>query len=164
MIDFETFKQKRLRQDPTAGKYSDYEWDRAYKAYLSARGQASDTPSDSATPSRGRRRARSSGARGNGPSLAPLASGFRTVCVVALVSGFFVAVFLGWFISTMGGVAGLIGFLAGCALLAFFSALVAILYGVNGQLMNVHQSLERVLSASRAEETEGKRPSSESGS
>lgn len=165
MRDFQSFKQRRLRQDPTAAKYSDYEWERAYKAYLSARGHSVETPSDSSSGagginrSRGRAKGKASGA---GIELDQVPAGFRTACIIGWAGGFFVSVILGWFISTMGGgAAGLIGFLAGCALLTFFSALVGLLFTLMRQQMQLQQSLDALHAAYRSEMM-GKRPSSES--
>lgn len=153
MRDFQSFKQRRLRQDPTAAKYSDYEWERAYKAYLSARGHSLETPSDhSAGPGRGRAKGKAGGA---GIELYQVPAGFRTACIIGWAGGFFVSVILGWFISTMGGgAAGLIGFLAGCALLTFFSALVGLLFTLMRQQMQLQQSLDALHAAYRSRKQE----------
>ncbi len=161
MKDFASFKQQRLRQDPTAGKYSDYEWERAYKAYLNARGHVSEEAHEKSS-SRGNRRARANQRGASVMVFNAVPASFRTAAAVAWVGGFFVSVFVGWFISSMGGgAAGLIGFLAACALLTFFSALIALLYSLMSQQLQLHQSLE-ALSAGRRPDNTGKRPISES--
>jgi predicted lipid-binding transport protein (Tim44 family) len=162
MKDFASFKQQRLRQDPTAGKYSDYEWERAYKAYLSARGHAPEEANEKSS-NRGHRRAVRTKSRAPSTMVFnAVPASFRTAAVVAWVGGFFVAVFVGWFISSMGGgAAGLIGFLAGCALLTFFSALIGLLFSLMSQQLQLHQSLE-ALSAELRSDSTGKRPINES--
>jgi hypothetical protein len=168
MSDFATFKQMRLRQDPGAGNYSEYEWERAYKAYLSARGHSvkDGREGGGGTATRRHRKSSSSGVREGLQSLHFVPAGFRTICLIAWGSGFFVAVFIGWFIGSMGGGgAGLIGFLAGCALVGFFSALVGLLYHLMSECIKVQQILAHLESPTgNHSTTEGNRPNSESGS